>query len=663
MATNLFRLYRSAAHVAQCRAAPAPSGGVYVAEGDVTSGSNENVSNLLRLSSSGAVVWDKAITLTSEFYVHPWIASNSTHLVVGHEGGAGTGVTLYLADGTEVWSTNLPFYHFGSTGAPPYDAPPLALGPDNSVFAIGAIAGSGYEEAILVKLDVTDGSIEWSVNLRDAGSAASGNWPGSMSVMTGGDIVVHVRGVLNYVLRLDGTDGSVVWSKGVVWPSGNPETAVGTDGDDNVYLCGRAHTSGTKVLPVVKLDADGATLWNRNIVHGSGLSGLALSYLWSGRLTCDATGVFIQCYFGDTLHRSGHVFVPADGTVATGTALVAAFGSLTNVGAHTAGSAGGTDVHSAFAYYDAASPSATYAESVVVVAGSSASEDGSWGGRDRDTYGFDVQSGSATVSTQTYTRASMPSFSASSFSFTEGAGTLLVETFVETYLPSSIDPATAFGTPRLFGVVIQDPTTVSTAFGDPRLRSDAFPTSVGPLTAFGTAAYSDDRSTTATGLAAGTTFGLAWAERDPLPGTPTTVAAAPSTAFGRPTVNGAATVTAEGASSTAFGTPASGWVCPVTGFEVGAFGTPVLSNPVRATGLASTVAFGLGMTAGFGSTTGAAPSTAFGLPVATFGAVGVTTGSADTAFGTPSTLNNRQRTRSGVFRTQWGLGQAERTAP
>jgi hypothetical protein len=128
-------------------------------------------------------------------------------------------------------------------------------------------------------------------------------------------------------------------------------------------------------------------------------------------------------------------------------------------------------------------------------------------------------------------------------------------------------------------------------------------------------------------------------------------------------VNGAAAVTATGASTTAFGTPVSGWVCPVTGFAVGAFGTPSLSIPVRPTGAAPSTAFGLGMTAGFGSTTGAAPSTAFGLPVATFGAVGNVTGVSTTAFGTPSTLNNRQRTRSGVFRTQWGVAQAERTAP
>lgn len=231
-----------------------------------------------------------------------------------------------------------------------------------------------------------------------------------------------------------------------------------------------------------------------------------------------------------------------------------------------------------------------------------------------------------------------------------------------TLYPASLGVITAFGTPEApVGLVTSS--APSTALGTPTAQLVVGASSVGPFTTFGTGAYSDDRSTTATGFAADTTFGLAWAERDPLPGTPTTIASAPSTAFGTPTVNGSAAVTAAGASTTAFGTPVSGWVCPVTGFAVGTFGTPVLSNPVRATSVLPATAFGLGMTAGFGSTTGAAPSTAFGLPVATAGAVGGTTGATSTAFGTPSTLNNRQRTRSGVFRTQWGLAQAERTAP
>lgn len=231
-----------------------------------------------------------------------------------------------------------------------------------------------------------------------------------------------------------------------------------------------------------------------------------------------------------------------------------------------------------------------------------------------------------------------------------------------TLYPASLGVITVFGTPVApIGLVTSF--AAGTALGTPTAQLVVGASSVSPSTAFGTAAYSDDRTTTATGLAAGTAFGVAWAERDPLPGTPTTVASEPSTAFGTPAASSASTVTAAGESTTAFGTPKSGWVCPVTGFAVGTFGTPSLAIPVRAVGAAPATAFGLATTAGFGGTTGAAPSTAFGLPSATGHIGSTTTGANTTAFGTPSTLSSRQRTRSGVFRTQWGLAQAERTVP
>lgn len=663
MATNLFRLYRSAADVDLCRAAPAPSGGVYVAEGTFTVGTNGNISNVLRLSSSGAIVWNKEITLTGAFGAHPYLASNATHLAVAHEGGgSGTGVTLYAADGTEVWSTSVPLLHNASTGADPYDAPPIAIGPDNSVFVFGSIDVSfSYQEAVLTKLNASDGSIDWSVNLRDSASAAAGLWSGSLSVLTGGDVVVHVRGTLNYVLRLSGTDGSVVWSKGVVWPSGSSETAVGSDGDDNVYLCGRPHGTTPKILPVVKLASDGSTLWNRNIDHGSGLTSLGLDYKWSGRLTCDDTGVFIQCYFDDALERSGHVFVPADGTIATGTALVAAFDNLGGVDVFSNGSSGGTDLHSVFAYADKASPAATYAEAIVAIAGSSASEDGEWGGRDRVTYGFDVEAGSATISTQTYTRASMPSFSASSFSFTEGAGTLLVETFVEVYNASSIEPTTAFGTPRRVGYVLVEEYTPSTAFGTPRLVSTVTASAVESSVSFGTAALQPDRSVTATAVTASTAFGLPEASRTAIPQPHVADSLGPGTSFGRPTASAVGAHAASGFSTTSFGTPVLGLPVTAEGFTSTALGTPTLRCLAQPSGFRSTI-FGTPMRVSLATAVGFA-RTQFGTPRALSPLAGTAEGLTSTSFGTPSCLNSAQRARSGVFRTQWGLAQAERTTP
>ncbi len=654
MATNFARLYRGS-DVRSLRVAAGPSGGMYVAEGDATGG---NVANLLRLTASGSLVWGTEITATGGSTAYPYIASNSTHLALACDYGAGVGVTLYDATGTAVWSTSLPLSHLSSAGGIPWSAPPIAIASDNSVFVFGSDLSG--EEALLCKLNASTGAVTWSVNLRDAASSAAGNWPGTLAVLSGGDLVVHVRGVLNYVQRLNGSTGAVVWSLGAVWPSAQPETGLGVDGSDNIYLVGRP--SGTpKILPIVKLDSSGAVLWNRQINCPGAFTGLNITYNWSGRLTCDATGAYVPCEFAGGRH--GHAFVPAAGTIATGTALLAVFALATPSSGLYTGAAGGTDVVSAFGYQELDYATGSTLEGFVATAGSAASEDSTWGDSSRVTRAFDLASGTATISTQTYTRASMPSFSSGTFSFTTGSTTLSVETYVTPRVATALGPVAAFGTPRWSGYVEVGAFTPSTAFGDPRVRSDAYPTSVGPFTAFGTGAYSDDRSTVATGLAATTAFGLAWAERDPLPGTPTTVAAAPSTVFGTPAVNGAAAVTAAGASTTAFGTPVSGWVCPVTGFAVGAFGTPTLSNPVRATSVLPAAVFGLGMTAGFGSTTGAASSTAFGLPVAAFGAAGNTTGAVSTAFGTPSTLNSRQRTRSGVFRTQWGVAQAERTAP
>ena len=662
MASNLVRLYRAAADVQLCHPAAAPSGGMYVA--DEVLDSSGAFSSLIRLSSSGSVTWGKEIDLSGEggFDVLPQIASNTTHVAVSFEYGADA-IVLYDASGTKIWHTSLPISH-GAPSDPPWTASHIALASDNSVFVIGSVTATGPGDAVLSKLNASTGAVTWSINLRPTGWSASGDYPGALAVMSGGDVVVVVRssGVAAYVMRLSGTDGSLVWMKGLVWPSGTMEIGVGVDGSDNVYLTGPGHTSSVRKLPVVKLDSSGATLWNRQVSTPSGLVSLGVQFQWSGTLTCDSTGVYIACRFVDTDLPNGHVFVPEDGAISTGNVLVATFTGLGGYSDYVA-AAGGTNVPSVFAYEDKSSPGAPYTESMVVTAGSAASEDSSWGGRVRETYAFDLEAGSATISSPSYTRASMPSFSATAFTYVEGSSTLLVESFAPTYNADPLGPTALFGTPRRFGVVSQEEYTATTGFGTPNLSDDVFATSAGPFTAFGTGAYSDDVVTTATSVEPVTTFGLAQAERDPVPGTPTTVGADPSTAFGTPSINGAAAVTAEGASTTAFGTPVSGWVCPVTGFAVGAFGTAVLSNPVRAAGAAPSTVFGLGMTAGFGSTTGAAPSTAFGLPVATFGAVGNVTGASDTAFGTPSTLNNRQRTRSGVFRTQWGRAQAERTAP
>lgn len=655
MATNLFRIYRSAADIRGGTAAPAPSGGIYFAENEL--GALSPDTHLIRLSSTGSIVWSKSIIDSTDST--PWLASNSSRLALLLHGTDG-GVVMFDTSGTRLWSTRIPFTSPIYTD-PSWNAPPMAIGPDNSLFVLGN--GAADSEAILAKLNASTGAITWSVNLRNNAATGTG-LTGSLMVMSTGDVVVHLRGPANYVQRLSGTDGSVVWSKSVTWPSGDAETAIGVDPSDNVYLAGRAHLSGTRVLPVVKLDSGGNVLWNRNVAHPSGLASLALTYTWSGQLTCTSSGVYIRCAFGTTDKSFGHVFVPSAGTIATGSALVATFDQVIASGAGVKGDAGGVDTDSVFSYADKTSGGATFNDMIVVTAGSAASEDGVWGGRLRTTYAFDVANGSATVSAASYTRASMPSFSATSFTPTEGTSTLLVQVFVMSVAATSVAPATALGTPALAtGTGSVGPYAISTALGTPVRTNNVVATAVAPGTAFGTPLLTLNRSASATPVVSSLVFGLPWSERDPVPRPPTVLPTAVSTLFGEPTGRGAFAAGATSVATTALGTPVLQLTAKPSGSLFGALGTPVLRVPVRATSVAPATTFGLAMRGGFGSTAASAPSTALGSPTARAARRLLPASIASTALGTPSCLATAQRARSGVFRTRWGVAQAERTAP
>lgn len=657
MATNIFRVYRSGADIRGGCTAPAPSGGVYFAENELSALNPDT--HLLRLSSTGGVVWSKRIddSVSSTQY----ITSNSSRLALVMYG-ADAHIVMMDSSGTILWSTSLPFSS-PVFNAPQFNAPPIALGPDNSLFVFGS--GSDDIEAILTKLDASTGAITWSVNLRDSGGTDTAI-TGSLAVMSTGNVVVHMRGPNSYVLCLSGADGSQAWGKTVTWPSGNPETGVGVDPSDNVYIVGRPHLSGTRILPVVKFDSSGTALWNRQVVHASGLTSLALTYAtWDGQLTCTSDGVYIRAAFGITDDSFGHVFVPASGTIAAGAALVATFDQIIGVGTGSRGSGGGSGLHNTLCYFDKPTVGSTYLDMMVVIAGKDASEDNYWNPRYRQTYAFDVAAGSATIGTASYTRASMPSFSASSFTPTVGSVNLLVDTFIPISAASSIAPATAFGTPaRVAGTGVVNPYTISTAVGTPARTNTVSATAVVPAATFGTAVLVLNRTVAPAATDPALAFGLPVSKRSPVPRPIVTVASAASTAFGAAVATSRLLSAATGSSaSTALGTPVLGLFARPSGFAGSALGTPRLVNLVSAKGAAAATTFGLPTKAGFGTAAALSPSTKFGRPSTRAPFVLAVAGLNSTAFGTPSCLRTSQRARSGVFRTQWGVGQAERTAP
>jgi outer membrane protein assembly factor BamB len=173
MTTSIVKIERTSGSIGRPSVAPGPSGGTYFAEGSNSTG----VAHVARLDSAGALVWTKEITIsaaTTANGVTPTIYSSSDHVavVLRYFETAGsvykTSVVLYQSDGTLVWEKTVPVAiehrpsiednittDAGVTG--------LVLAEDESVYLTGMV--SSNTQLALVKLNGSDGSLAWVVNL------------------------------------------------------------------------------------------------------------------------------------------------------------------------------------------------------------------------------------------------------------------------------------------------------------------------------------------------------------------------------------------------------------------------------------------------------------------------------------------------------------------
>ena len=619
--------------------APAPAGDVYLALTDTTPNGH-----VARVSASGVPVWQFDTTGEYAFGV----ASNADHVAFLTGTGSGTGAVLLDEDGTTIWDTELPLT-FGST-----TATVTALSASEA-FAIFS-PNTASTETVLVLLNGTTGAITWAVNLRTSGGDA-GFKPHGVAFLSGGDLVVSfLRAGGQTVQRISATDGSVVWSRGI---SNTGNYAIpGVDGSDNIYLVGD-DSGSPKILPVMKLDSSGTTLWSRQVEQPAGLHSAGLSFDAVGGLTAGSTGVFIPVsYGGSSTTYCGFVFVPAAGTIATGNASIVTVDQQDGVivaAPPVGGVVGGAPVVMGFR------DESTWA---ILTGGETAIDDAGWGAYTRTTWAGDVASGSMSASSSSYTRETTGSFSASAYTLTQSTGTLAFDVYDTHSVASSVAPATAFGTPIADGgPSIVGAWTVTTAFGTPMSGVTLTATGLAAGTTFGTPTYDDLHETVATSIVNEQAFGLPFSIRGLPPAPHVAQGLASMVAFGTPARFGAATVFPESTETTAFGTPSSGPHASTTGISsTAAFGTPTMHFVTYADSLGAATSFGLPVAGGFGTATGFV-RTLFGTPEASAHVRCIATGFGASVFGTPSTLNNYQRARSGVFRTQWGRAQAERTAP
>ena len=686
MTTSIVKIDRTSGSIGRPSVAPGPSGGTYFAEGSDSTG----IAHVARLDSAGALVWTKEITIsaaTTANGITPTIYSSSDHVavVLRYFETAGsvykTSVVLYQSDGTMVWEKLVPVAisrrvalfdaatTAGNTG--------LVLAEDESVYLTGSL--SSNTKLALVKLNGSDGSLAWVVDLFP--STGSPNWGSEiveLGLLSGGDPVVSFVALdpsfgtsETHVQRITASTGAAAWTRKINWGGAVPGAAISVDPSDSIYLANPADASDG--ISVVKLDSSGSTLWIKRASISSTITSIA------AQMSATAAGLFIPHrlttgahghYFIDTAGTSGTGLVARNRYAIPGTAVFSVYGSR----------AAGTQTLMVL------SETVTAVDRAAIIRSdaTTSADDGSYGATYTRSSSVDnLTTSTASVTTPSFTRASAPSLTLATSTITETSGGLTATVMSPTSICTATGLATtlAFGLPEMQGV--QLPYTISTvfgatshgrglystgaaaatAFGSPRAGVSYAATGLLNTTLFGLPVYSDDRSCGAAGIASTLGVGTPFSIRGIVPA-PVGQASSldPATAFGSATATSVLHGSATGFSTTAFGTATHAQSFSATALDPATtFGTP--NGPVLAHARGfSTTAFGAATASCLGYPAGLLSTTTFGTPALSNVYLCAATGWSETAFGTPTT-RWPTRTRSGVFRTQFGQAQAERTQP
>lgn len=166
------------------------------------------------------------------------VASTGDIVAVGTETNLDTGIDGWIAryspDGAQRWSLAL------ASPGPDADAVrAVAIGPDDSIAAVGAVGG-----ASTIRVYGGDGTPRW-----DATAADGTSWSG-VAIDAAGDVVVAGGLGADLVARKYTPAGALVWERRLAAAHGN---AVAIDRHGNVLVCGTATVAGNQDGLVVSL--------------------------------------------------------------------------------------------------------------------------------------------------------------------------------------------------------------------------------------------------------------------------------------------------------------------------------------------------------------------------------------------------------------------------
>ena len=563
------------------------------ATGDVLLAARNSAGNIavVRAEDDGTIVWQVALTVSGESNSDPTTALGVSGLAIaGFNPTSGTSSFVALldpSDGTILWNVNLPTVGIYGGGF----GPNPAIDSNGDVFVTGAHTSSGATNYLL-KLDGTDGTVLWQKNCVESTLSSSGYQPQGLVLLSTDDPVLVTVGTaaVPAIWCFDGATGALNWARtfslAVTTGGGTGafDVQLAVDPSDNIYAIPSRSSSKT-VMDVLKLTSSGTPVWDVTVAPATDL------IIRSNTAKADASGVF----FGweqtdDSAYSNAAIgFLTADGSTAVSGAAYPMpdepYGFASRGFAMVAG----------VPYLATINPYAAYAETaVIVVKDEMPLVNASFAGG----FAFVGQAltiGSSSASTSSYspTVAADPTVTPGAGGVTSGASALTVQVYAEGGPSNFTGYATGFK-PTLFGSARNGysfPASgfLATHFGTPALDYNLEAQAHGFLaTKFGVPYAIDHgppapRSFLATGLFS-TTFGSPAAAASGLYAQQATT---PSTAFGTPKVRLSQPASSI-APGTTFGTHGAVVRARGIGFKATAFGTPTATVIAQAQGFSST---------------------------------------------------------------------------
>jgi hypothetical protein len=254
-----------------------------------------------KFDDTGALLWQKQIDQDiDDNQAHDLVIDGDDNIIVGvsadNEGDPDSIVLIkFDSSGEEIWQKDYTAdgqYSWMELGAMVLSGTDIFV---TSEYIEDDDVGTGTI-GMIMKVSATDGTLDWATTL-DFGF---GTEPWGVDVTTGGDPVIVGRANspstnAAMVVRLDGTDGSEVWSKVLFAPEQGIDYASGDiviDSQNNIFVSVNSyqqivHDDGNNttvtIAHVMKLNSAGVTQWIRRIGPGPCAS------VATG-IDCDSTG-------------------------------------------------------------------------------------------------------------------------------------------------------------------------------------------------------------------------------------------------------------------------------------------------------------------------------------------------------------------------------------